>query len=522
MSESERRHFKRASIRWGTPKQAGKEQLNYTRIFDLVVKSISTKHPDQTLQGLLLKEFGAQLDNYRIAKQAGYLYDKILADLIQIPDQNSAFFELNESMQKIQWLVHRKLYDQAQQILKSALSLATSLCLPGYIYQLRVIEQSILTRVSNLTPLANAEILSSSIIEVRQELDLTREIEEVHSHILNTILSNTPLPQHLVERVENWYKTYHLENQRHLLSDRLSMRMYLVFSEFGATADRFDVKTVHKYALVDLLETYMSIVDANPYLKEENIEFYFKSACRHLFWLLLNDEVDKFNESLTLLRKNNAAKMVKSLYFSEVAFIIIQHYNKIDDFKNAKAFIEQEKVLSNLLELNLQITPNRLLAIYYTGIQVYFRLEEYQQVDAWAKRVIQMNIKAVHPYVTDVAYIAQIIAGYQLKKDWVTDRIAGAKNYFKRKYKLRGSKELVYLTMYATLLEKSINATNTTQRKALIMDLDKLYQYYLKHIKDLVFYEFVLAWLGVHIRGPLKTTMEAEIEHYLTPGNESN
>lgn len=492
LSKSEKGYFKKYANF-----HVRNDQNNYTKIFD-AIDSQKEYNEEKILKKFRNERF---VNQFAVAKN--YLYEMILESL-EAYHKNSTT-EIRSILNRIEILVNKGLYAQAQKLLRKVKEMAILHEKLTYIPEINLMEQSIYRMHYDVGHLRdNSDSLIEEIEECAMKIRNMAEYESLKNRLYLQRIEMGVL------RNEKEVKSYDWLLESPLLKNdqqALSVNAKILYYELYASYYNYIEDSARCYAFSSKL---ISLIEENKQVIETNVNFPTHFLYRHSIQCY---NIGKYHEALEYISKMEVLKVKSDV---QKMNILLKAYNtKLNVYfqmGNMKKCLQLIPEIENLLGKSRDADKLLKEIIYWQVTSVLMISEQYKLALKW---LVKANIAEdfnIRQDLECIGRIMEIILHYELGKfDLMEYRI-------KSTYRFLASKQKMYELERVILasIQKLINVNTREESIQFFRQLKSALEPIVKdplESKFLVYFD-IMSWLESKIE---KKKFEEVVKSKLKP-----
>ena len=394
LSINEKRYFKLFASRHTIG-----EKNNYLVVFEAIERQ--KKYDEKVTAVELLKKH--RIGNFRFYKH--YLYKLILKSLSAFHSENAVEAQLQEQLHYISILSDKKLFSQAEKLIKKSKLLA--LTNERHIYLLELMRHEL-----NLVSFQSYQGKTEKEIEhifndFFKTVDIVAnlfEYRQVHSRVFMNLYKNARMSDgEKVKSLQHLMQTPLLRDKRKAFSKSALARFYRCKSAYYFLM--CDYEKVAENTIEEI-----AMLESDPVFLNNNFSQYFSAYC-NLF--VSKNYLEQFDAIPAVLKKLGEITLKQKQLFMISFNLELGFYNNVGQFKKS---IELSQKKSKELERNLSRNKEWEMEFYLLIACSYFGIGNYKLSNTYLNKILNDNEEKLNKDRYCLALIISLINQYEMGK----------------------------------------------------------------------------------------------------------
>jgi hypothetical protein len=389
-----------------------------------------------------------QIKASQLANLKTHLYKRLLESLSQYEQSGNSFINLRETVNHIQILFEKGLYDHCWKLIRRAKKMAT--------------------RVQNLEMLLVILKWEKALLIDVPEVDNPRKVSELVKQVqeLTQIINNVNMFSNLAIQlqaltVKSNFARNDAEKEKvtvlverglqNLSTKNLSFQERLHYYELYAHYYHFIQNFTNSYSYAN---QWVNLFDEYPRMKKQEIESYvngLSTMMKNQVRLQLPRPLEKSMKKVEMLRTQSDLSEALRNKLVKYRFTYTFHYFFIlGEFSNGVRWFQQNE--TDFYGIDSLLDKPSQMVLYYQLASLYFGSSNYRVSLMWLNKIINMPGQEIEEDILSFARILSLICHYELNNLDVLD------SYLRSVYRFHIQKKDLY--MYQKLIMTFLKKLN--------------------------------------------------------------
>ncbi len=493
LRKGEKRYFKLQQH------QSGDENAKkFMWLFDYLDKS--RKYDPAAILKKYPKIKATQLPNLKT-----HLYNRLLQSLSQYEQSGNSFINLRETVNHIQILFEKSLYDHCRKLIRRAKKMATQVQNLEMLLVILKWEKALLIEVPGVD---NPRKVNDLVREVQQLTEIINNVNRFSN--LATQLQALTVKSSFARNNSEIKKVTTLVEKglQNLSTKNMTFQERLHYYELHAHYYHFIQDFTHSYSYANQL---VNLFDEYPRMKKQEIESYvngLSTMMKNQVRLQLPEPLENTMAKVEILRSQSELNEALRIKLEKYRYTYTFHYFFIRGaFTNGVKWFQQNEKAFYTIDSILDM-PSQMV-LYYQLASLYFGSSNYRISLMWLNKIINMPGQEIQEDILSFARILSLICHYELNNLDVLD------SYLRSVYRYHIQKKDLYLyqkRIMVFLKKLSVDMSDEElwdEFKLLKKQMEKIVN---KPFERRAFYYFdIISWLESKIENkPVEQIIEAK------------
>lgn len=453
---------------------------------------------------VILKKY-PQLKASQLANLKTHLYKRLLQSLSQYEQSSNSYINLRETVNHIQLLFERGLYDHCWKLIRRAKKMATQVQNLEMLLVILKWEKALLIDVPKVD---NPRKVNDLVHEVQALTQIINNVNGFSNLAIQlqalTVKSSFARNNSEIKKVTSLVE----KGLQNLSTKNMTFQERLHYYELYAHYYHFIQEFTNSYSYAN---QWINLFEEYPRMKKQELESYvngLSTMMKNQVRLQLPEPLEKTMEKVEALRSQSELNEALRIKLEKYRYTYTFHYffiqgaftNGVKWFqKNEKGFYTIDSILD---------TPSQMV-LYYQLASLYFGSSNYRVSLMWLNKIINMPGQDIQEDILSFARILSLICHYELNNLDVLD------SYLRSVYRYHIQKKDLYLyqrRIMVFLKKLSVDMSDEElwdEFKSLKIQMEKIVN---KPFERRAFYYFdIISWLESKIENiPVEQIIEAK------------